>query len=455
MPTRQMLITHAAVVTMTTPNQFIEDAAVLISNGIIQDIVSHAELRAKYPHLKSTLDAKGKYLLPGNICAHTHFYSAFARGMAVPGKPAKNFMEVLKKLWWKLDRALDIDGVRASAQVAMVDAIKHGTTTLIDHHASPNAIDGSLDAIADAATEAGLRAALCYEVTDRNGLAGAAEGLHENARFAQLVQAPNNGFSNTVKAAMGLHASFTVGDKTLDACVGAAHDLNIPIHIHVAEDAADEAHAQKHFGKSVVERLKDMDALDDMSMLAHCIHIDKHEMKLIAEAGAKVMHQPRSNMNNGVGVAPISKMLKHGICVGLGNDGFSNNAFAEMKACDMLHKLHSGDLREMGADKVVKMVYENNTEIANLFWPGQNLGALKAGAPADLVLMDYTPYTDLNADNLPWHMLFGMDGSMVTHTLCNGQLLMKDRELLTLDEAEIAAKALEASHRAWQRVAEL
>jgi len=452
---RQMLITHARVVTMTTPNQIIEDAAVLIANGTIQDIVSHAELRTKYPHLKSSLDAKGKWLLPGNICAHTHFYSAFARGMAVPGKPAKNFMEMLKKLWWKLDRALDIDGVRASAQVSLVDAIKHGTTTLIDHHASPNAIEGSLDAIAEAVTEAGLRAALCYEVTDRNGLVGAAEGIRENARFAQRVQSSNNGFANTVKAAMGVHASFTVGDNTLNACVNAAHDLNIPIHIHVAEDAADEAHSQSHFGKRVVKRLKDMDALDDMSLLAHCIHIDNREIKLIAAAGAKVMHQPRSNMNNGVGVAPIQKMLQNDICVGLGNDGFSNNAFAEMKVCDMLHKLNTGDPRAMGADKVVGMAYANNAEIANLFWPGQNLGAVQIGAPADLVLMDYTPYTELNTGNLPWHMLFGMDGSRVTHTMCNGQLLMKDRELLTLDENEIAAKALEASRHTWDRVSSL
>ncbi len=440
---------------MTTPNQIIEDAAVLIANGTIQDIVSHTELRTKYPHLKSSLDAKGKWLLPGNICAHTHFYSAFARGMAVPGKPAKNFMEVLKKLWWKLDRALDLDGVRASAQVSLVDAIKHGTTTLIDHHASPNAIEGSLDAIAEAVTEAGLRAALCYEVTDRNGLAGATEGIRENARFAQRVQSSNNGFANTVKAAMGVHASFTVGDNTLNACVNAAHDLNIPIHIHVAEDAADEAHSQKYFGKRVVKRLKDMDALDDMSLLAHCIHIDTREMKLIAAAGAKVMHQPRSNMNNGVGVAPIQKMLQNDICVGLGNDGFSNNAFAEMKICDMLHKLNTGDPRAMGADKVVGMAYANNAEIANLFWPGQNLGAVQIGAPADLVLMDYTPYTELNTGNLPWHMLFGMDGSRVTHTMCNGQLLMKDRELLTLDEDEIAAKALEASRHTWDRVSNL
>ena len=444
---RQMLITHARVVTMTTPNQIIDDAAVLIGNGLIQDILPQAELRIKYPNLKSNLDAKGKWLLPGNICAHTHCYGAFARGMAIPGTPAKNFMEVLKKLWWKLDRALDLDGVRASALVCLVDAIKHGTTTLIDHHASPNAIEGSLSAMADAVEEAGLRAALCYEVTDRNGLDGAREGIRENARFAQSRTTPR------IKAAMGLHASFTVGDKTLDESVTVAQDLNLPIHIHVAEDAADEVHSEKHYGKRVVRRLKDMDALDDMSLLAHCIHIDARELKLIAEAGAKVMHQPRSNMNNGVGVAPIGKMLQSDICVGLGNDGFSNNAFAEMKVCDLLHKLHASDPRAMGADKVMQMMYENNAEIANLFWPGQRLGAGQAGAPADVVLMDYVPFTEINTGNLPWHMLFGMDGSMVTHTICNGQLLMKDRELLTLDEAEIAAKALEASRRTWARVA--
>ena len=467
-----MLIHNGTVITMAEPNKVILDGAVLIEDGRIAAIGPAKSLLPKAaPNKRNLIDAKGRLILPANICAHTHFYGAFARGMAIPGRPAQNFMEVLKKLWWKLDRALDMEGVEYSALVSLVDAIKHGTTTLIDHHASPNAIQGSLSAIANAVTKAGLRAALCYEVTDRNGKAGAAAGIVENIRFAESLkreavrvkrrgtQAENQQSAivkpPTLAAAMGIHASFTVSDATLDACVAEAVGLDLPLHIHVAEDKADEEHARAEFGKRVVQRLESHGALDERAMLAHCIHINPKEMDLIAAAGAKVMHQPRSNMNNGVGVAAIQQMLEAGICVGLGNDGFSNDAFAEMKICDMLHKVNALDPRAMGADKITGMMYGSNPQIADLFWPGQKVGRLEVGAPADVIVLDYKPFTQLHAGNVPWHMVFGMDGGMVTHTICNGKVLMADRKLLTLDEAEIAAKARLAADRAWKRVQEM
>ena len=390
-----LLIHNGTVLPMTFPLSVIPNGAVLIDDKLIVAIGSAKEIERKYAdQITKRIDATGRFILPGNICAHTHFYGAFARGMAIPGAPAKNFVEVLKKLWWKLDRALDDDGVKYSALVSMVDAIKNGTTTLIDHHASPNVIKGSLNAIADAATQTGLRTALCYEVTDRNGLADAQQGIAENVACAERVHGRTG-----LAAAMGVHASFTVSDKTLRTCVAEAERLSIPLHIHVAEDAADQAHCLKKHGMRVVQRLDALGALNKRSMLAHCIHIDDAEMQLIAKRGAKVMHQPRSNMNNGVGVAPIERMLKADITVGLGNDGFSNDAFAEMKACDMLHKLTAG--------------------------------------------------------NLPWHMLFGMSGGMVTHTISAGVVLMADRKLLFLDEAAIAVEAEQSAKRAWKRVADM
>ncbi len=440
-----LVIHNGTVITMGAANRVIANGAVAIRAGKIVAVGPGNAIKKRFRQFER-LDARGGLIMPGAICAHTHFYGAFARGMAIPGAPARNFVEVLKKLWWKLDRALDLDGVRYSTLVCLADAIKNGTTTLIDHHASPNAIEGSLDTIANALFEAGLRGALCYEVTDRNGLEGAHRGLFENAFFAQSSR------SDTLGAAIGVHASFTVSDRTLDACVRAAADLNAPLHIHVAEDAADEAHCLRVHGKRVVKRLADAGALNQRAMLAHCIHIDASEMRLIAKHGAKVMHQPRSNMNNGVGVAPVQRMLDAGICVGLGNDGFSNDVFAEMKVCDMLHKVSARDPRAMGADKIVRMAYHNNAEIAQLFWPDQRLGALQAGAAGDVIVVDYTPFTRLDAGNLPWHMLFGMSGGMVTDTVCNGRVLMRARQLLTLDEGAIAAGARRAADRTWARV---
>ncbi len=456
-----MLIIHGTLLTMSEPNQVIEDGAVLVRDGIIADLGASAELLARHGASETTvIDCRNqqsnpkskiqnpKLILPANICAHTHFYGAFARGMAIPGEPASNFVEILQRLWWRLDLALDLEAVRYSALVCLIDAIKHGTTTLIDHHASPNAIDGSLDVIGEAVNAAGLRAALCYEVTDRNGLEGAWAGIEENARFARQVSQRRSG---ALRAAVGIHASFTVSNATLDACVAAANEADIPLHLHVAEDQADQDDALGKYQMRVIERLAARGALTERTLCAHCVHVNDREIALLAESGAKVVHQPRSNMNNGVGVAPIETMLEAGVCVGLGNDGFSNDAFAEMKVADMIHKLGRRDPRAMGADKVVRLAYVNNTRIGQVFWP-ELTGALEVGAPADLILMDYQPYTPLNAGNAPWHMLFGMSGGMVTDTLCNGRWLMRNRQLLTLDDAEICAKAQEVARRVWARL---
>ena len=461
-----LLVTHGTLITMTEPNRVIEDGAVYLRDGLIADLGPTPDILARHgagePEIidcrESILNPKSprsvqnrKLILPGNICAHTHFYGAFARGMAVPGAPATNFVEILERLWWKLDRALDLEGVQYSALVCLIDAIRHGTTTLIDHHASPNAIDGSLDVIADMVERAGLRASLCYEVTDRNGSAGARAGIEENRRFAaSAARRP----TTTIKPAFGVHALLTVGNDTLDQCIDAAHTADIPLHLHAAEGQADQTESLNRYHKRVIERLDAHAGLTARTICAHCIHIDEREIQLLAERGAKVTHQPRSNMNNAVGVAPVQRLLDVGVCVGLGNDGFSNNAFAEMKFADLLHRHAQNDPRAMGADKVVHMTYTNNARIARLFWD-QPVGTLEVGAHADIILADYQPFTPLHAGNVPWHILFGMDGSEITHTICGGRLLMKDRQLLTLDEAAITARAREVAQRTWARVQEM
>ena len=183
----KFLITNGRIVTWTEPNEIIEKGGLLVADGRIVTIGDSAELIAAHPDLEQ-LDAGNQLVMPGNICAHTHFYGAFARGMAIPGPPPKDFPDILERLWWRLDRALlDLD-VEYSALVCLVDAIKHGTTTLVDHHASPNALNNSLDMIAEAVEKAGVRAALCYEVTDRNGPEEAEAGIGENVRFLHSLK---------------------------------------------------------------------------------------------------------------------------------------------------------------------------------------------------------------------------------------------------------------------------
>ncbi len=441
-----MIITNAKLITWGSENQILTGYAIYIEGDKILEIAPEPELVQRYPNVER-VDAGGQYVMPGNICGHTHFYGAFARGMAIPGEAPKDFPQILDRLWWNLDKALLEDDVRYSALVCLADAIKHGTTTLIDHHASPNFIDGSLDVIADAVNDSGLRASLCYEVTDRDGDAKMQAGIDENVRFIKRLQAQPE---SRLGASFGLHASLTLSESTLDKCA-VALPSGSGFHIHAAEGLADQDDSLAKSGLRVMDRLEKHGILGEKSITAHAVHVDAREIQILANTGTWVTHQPRSNMNNAVGVAPVESMLRAGVNVALGNDGFSNAMWMEWKEAYLLHKSAHGDPRRMGGYDVTKLAVENNAKLASVFFPDAALGELSVGAFADLIFVDYHPFTDMTAGNLPWHILFGFHESMITTTIVGGKVLMKDRELLTLDEAEIAAKAREASAKAWKR----
>lgn len=443
-----MLIHNASVVTWGEENQILDDHAVWIEDGRIRDLGPSKGLLKKHQN-DETLDAGGQYLMPGNICAHTHFYGAFARGMAIPGKAPRDFPEILRKLWWPLDKALSQEDVRYSTLVCLVDAIRHGTTTLIDHHASPNAIDGSLDIIAEAVDQAGLRAVLCYEVTDRDGADKAEAGIEENLRFLKRLS-EGDVASGRVRGTFGLHASLTLSDQTLEACREAA-PTGTGFHIHVAEHEADQYDSLRKADKRVVDRLVEHNILGDRSIVAHAIHVDAREIALLAESGTWVSHQPRSNMNNGVGVAEVESLLRSGIPVCLGNDGFSNAMWEEWKTAYLLHKVWHRDPRRMAGDTLMQLAVYNNARLAKTFFPEAPIGEIREGALADLILVDYHPTTPLSAGNLPWHILFGFHESMVTMTMVGGKLLMNNRELLTLDVDAITGRSRELVPSVWER----
>ena len=440
-----MLITHANLITWETPNRILEDYALLVAGDRIQELGPRLDMEARFPQ-EERLDAEGQYVLPGTICAHTHFYGAFSRGMAIPGAAPADFVEILKKLWWPLDQSLDLEAVRASALVCLVDAIRHGTTTLIDHHASPNAIEGSLDVIAQAVDEAGVRADLCYEVTDRGGEEKAAAGIRENARFIQRVRHERPA-AGRLAAHFGLHASLTLSDRTLGECRAALPE-GAGFHIHVAEGVADEYDSQAKSGLRVVDRLAAFGILGPASIAAHAVNVDAREIDLLADSQTWVTHQPRSNMNNAVGVAPVESFLRRGIRVCLGNDGFTHDMWQEWKAAYFVHKAWNHDPRRMPGDEVIRMGVYHNAALASACF-GAPVGVLAPGALADLVLVDYHPFTPLTPDNLPWHILFGFTEGMVTATMVAGRLLMHRRRLLTLDEEQIAHQAMALAQKTW------
>ncbi len=444
-----MLIKNATIITWTKPNQILSDYAVLIQGQKIARLAPQIQLEAEYPH-EPVLDAHGQLLMPGLICAHTHFYGAFSRGLAIPNPAPSQFSEILEKLWWPLDQSLDLDDVRVSSEVCMIDAIKHGNTLLFDHHASPNAIDGSLDAIRDAFAETGLRGVECYEVTDRGGVIKADAGIAENVRMIHEVKDGQN-LQGRLAATFGLHAGLTLSDETLDKCRVAADGLS-GFHIHVAEHQIDEFNSLEKYGLRVIDRLKEFDILGENTIVAHGVHLDMREAEILAETGTWLSQQPRSNMNNAVGLADVESMLRLGIKVCMGNDGFSNAMWDEWRTCYLAHKLIHRDPRRMNGGSVIEMGVYSNALLAQRFFPNTTgLGTIQQDAPADLILVDYEPITEMTPGNLPWQILFGFRDSMVTMTMVDGAVLMRDRQLTTIDEHKVIFEARKRSKDVWER----
>jgi len=372
--------------------------------------------------------------------------------MYIPGDAPDAFPAILEQLWWKLDKSLDKDANYYSAMVCLLDAIHNGTTTLIDHHASPNSIPGSLDILADAVTKSGIRASLCYEVTDRDGLVKSDEGIAENVRF--IKEAQSGKFGDQISALFGLHASLTLNDKTLEKALKECPD-GVGFHIHAAEHIVDEYDSIKRSGLRVVERLNKFGILGPKSLVAHGVHIDAHEIALLAETGTWLSHQPRSNMNNAVGLPNVESMLNMGVKACLGNDGFSNSSWEEWKAAYFAHKLLNMDPRRMQADKIYQMAIVNNRELVKTQFNGLETGEIKAGAAADLILVDYKPFTDMTVDNFPWHVVFGFQNGMVTTTIAAGKILMRDRKVVVVDEDEVIQDAKQISTSVWKKYQEL
>ena len=393
--------------------------------------------RVAEPGRGTPLAYDGALVVPGNVCAHTHLYSALARGMPYAFEPPKTFLQILQRIWWRLDRALDLGAVRASALVGGMEALLSGTTTLVDHHASPNAIDGSLDVIADALGSLGARSVLCYETSDRDGTPRALAGIAENGRFLR-AQRP------LARGLVGAHASFTLSDETLAACV----ELGAGLHIHAAEDLVDERDAETRCGVSVVQRLVEAGALDEHTLLAHGVHFGDREIELVSTAGATIAHNARSNMNNGIGRARVGAL---GPRVALGTDGIGSDMFEESRTA--FFRLHD-DGEGAGADWPLVRLAES-ARLAGRIYGEPLLGTLVPGAPADLVVLDYAAPAPLDERSFAGHWVFGLAARHVRHVMVAGEWVVRDRRLARLDQDELARDAQSEAARLWRRLDDL
>jgi putative selenium metabolism protein SsnA len=433
---------NGIAVSLGEKNRVHWNATVVTDNESIVAVGDSSDMKRRFPQAES-VDCSGKMILPGFICTHHHFYSTMARGMSIPGEPAANFVQILERLWWKVDRALDEKDILLSAQLPLIDCIRNGTTTVIDHHASPSFRDGSLDLIENAVRSAGIRASLCYEVSDRNIPAG---GVAENERFIKKVGKGDG----QIAAMMGLHASFTLSDATLEQCVAIARDTGVGCHIHVAEDAADRQDSLSKYNLATINRLDKLGLTGENSIFVHCVHIDDAEMEILASTKTAVVHNPESNMNNAVGVTPLLKLLQKGVLVGLGTDGMGSDMLVQMRCAYLLHRLANHDPR-VAFLEAPQLLLQNNAKIAQRQF-GLPLGEITEGHPADLAILDYQPPTPLDETNFLGHLIFGLVDATVDTTVCRGRILMRNKKILSLDEEQLAAHSRELAPQMWKRL---
>lgn len=441
-----LLVGNGRLISRDAEHKIIENGCVVLRDGTVVEIGKTRAMLAAYP-AESFVDAHGGLIMPGLVNAHMHLYSTFARGMALKDDAPGNFVEILERLWWRLDKALTLEDVYLSAVVGMIDCIKNGTTTIFDHHSSPGAVSGSLFKIAEAAQLTGLRSCLCYEVTDRDDSDVTHQGIDENRTFLSACRESGD---NLLRGMFGLHASFTLTDHTLAECCGAEAAFGAGFHVHVAEAAADVAQCQREHGKRVVERFYDWGILGKKSLAAHCVHIDDREIGLLQSTKTNVVHNPESNMGNAVGCAPVLKMMERGVRVGLGTDGYTSDMFESLKTANLLQKHESGK-PSVGWAEPPAMLFGRNAEIASECFGG-TFGNLVPGAQGDVIVVDYDPPTPVTASNLDSHILFGVAGRQVRTTVIGGRVAMLDRELQGIDEARVMAQAREAARKLWERL---
>ena len=439
------LIGNGRLISRDAKDPYIENGAVVTEGDRILEVGPYPFLRQKYPGAEF-VDARGGVIMPAFINVHSHIYSGLARGLSIRGYDPTDFLEILEGMWWTIDRQLDEESTLCSAYATILDGIRTGCTTIFDHHAGYGQIEGSLGTIAGAVKELGVRACLCYEVSDRDGKAKRDAAIRENGDFITYCQKEQDPM---LAAMFGGHALFTLSDDTLDAMVR-ENDGRTGFHIHVAEGLNDVYDSAANYGTRPVNRLLNHGLLGEKTMLGHCIHINRGEMDILRDSGTMVCTNPQSNMGNAVGCAPVLQMMDSGITVGLGTDSYTFDMLESLKNALTIQR-HNACRPNVAWNEVTQMLFRNNPAICSRYFEAP-LGVLKAGAAADVIVMDYKPFTPFSADNVDGHMIFGMTGRQCETTMCAGRLLMKDRRLLGIDEEAVNARILEAAEKLWRRI---
>jgi len=373
------------------------------------------------------LDCTGKFVTKSFAVGHHHVYSALARGMGAPKIKPTKFTEILKYIWWTLDKSLDKDTIEASALATALACAKAGATFAFDHHASPNFIDGSLDIIANAFERVGISHLLCYEITDRDGNKRSQQGIEETENYL-----------NSHQGLVGLHASFTVGDESMGKAAEIINKYNSGVHIHVAEDKYDQQDCKEKYKKRVVERLNDFGLLKSpKTILGHCLHINDTERDLIKNSQAWVVQNTESNLNNSVGYFNSEGL---GNRIMLGTDGMHS---------DMLRSSKAAYFVGQGFDKIdFQSAYDRFRNVHHYL----NENDFTGDGENNLVVLDYDAPTEMNKSNFLGHFIFGLNSNHIEHVISNGKLIVKDRNLTKVDETEILKFTRRQTNRLWKKM---
>lgn len=436
-----IILGNGTIFTRDDARPMVKDGAVVMADGVIKEIGTTAEMKAKYSEAEF-VDAHGKLIMPGYINTHHHIYSALARGMAMPNYNPSNFVEILEQMWFKMDGTLKKDSVWASAALTYLLCIENGVTSIIDHHASYGETLGSLSVIAEEAKRFGVRSCLCYEVSDRHGRKAMEEAVEENVRFAkEAAKDPKH-----LAALMGLHASFTVSEETLEYVIE-KNDLNLGYHVHVAEDPSDEEDCEKKYGMRVGERFYQKGILGPKTILGHCLHVNDDEMKRFAETGTHVTYCAQSNMNNSVGLPRMVELANAGVDIVMGTDGYTSDMIESYKAAIVAAKYKYG--HNAGWVENATALFKNNGKLMSSYLD-TTVGVLKEGAAADAIVVDYDPPTRLDENNIDGHLLFGTNGLNVITTISDGVVRMQDRDVKVVNRAELLEEIRKVSVGFWK-----
>jgi len=438
-----MLILKNATAVQFEPSMVRQDVDIAIQGDLIHEVGSN--LVAKYPDAQ-VKDMKGKLVTPGVVCSHNHFYSGLSRGIMASIPPSPDFVSILKNLWWRVDRALDEEALYYSGLICSLEAIKSGCSSVIDHHASPNYIKGSLNTLRSSFLEAGLRGMTCFETTDRNG--GVKEmqaGVEENIAFAMDIDRDKKEGNKPylVEAHIGAHAPFTVTDEGLAMLSEAVKVTGRGLHIHVAEDRYDVTHSHHHYGQDIVERLDSFGLINEKTLLAHGLFLSDKDIEILNARDGFLVHNARSNMNNNVGYNHKLADYKN---VALGTDGIGADMLEELKFSFFKHRDAGG---AMWPDSFLRFLWNGNTLLERNF--GAKFGCLEAGYKADLTIYDYTSPTPLQAENFAGHVAFGLNASNVNSVVVEGRFVYEDRAF-PFDIQPIYEKAQGVAKRVWQEV---